>query len=76
VSEDDRVHFKAIALTRVLDNAMEITEGITASDRIINNPSAALLEGDKVIIVTPAPGYELTDEPQPKDSSISKVTSK
>jgi len=61
VDGDDRVHFKPITMTRVIDNAMEITEGISASDRIINNPSAALLEGDKVIIVTPAPGYELTD---------------
>jgi len=76
VGEDDRVHFKPIAVTRVLDNAMEITEGISASDRIINNPSAALLEGDRVVIVTPVPGYQLTDEPPPKDSSIKEVTSK
>ena len=76
VGEDDRVHFKPIAVTRVLDNAMEITEGISASDRVINNPSAALLEGDKVVIVTPVPGYQLTDEPPPKDSSIKEVTSK
>jgi RND family efflux transporter MFP subunit len=76
VGEDDRVHFKPIAVTRVLDNAMEITEGISASDRIINNPSAALLEGDRVVIVTPVPGYQLTDEPPPKDSSIKEVTPK
>jgi hypothetical protein len=76
VSEDDRVHFKPIAVTRVLDNAMEITEGISASDRIVNNPSAALLEGDKVVIVTPAPGYQITDESSPKDSSSTKATSK
>ena len=75
VSEDNRVHFKSIAVNRVLDNAMEITEGISASDRIINNPSAALLEGDKVRIVTPAPGYQITDEPLPKDSSTTKATS-
>jgi RND family efflux transporter MFP subunit len=56
---EDRVHFKPIAITRVLDNAMEITEGISATDRIINNPSAALLEGDKVVIVTATPGYDL-----------------
>ncbi len=36
-----------------------MTEGISTSDRIVNNPSAALLEGDKVRIVTPAPGYDL-----------------
>ncbi len=59
VGEGDRVHFKAIAMSRVLDNAIEVTEGISASDQIINNPSAALLEGDKVRIVTPAEGYEI-----------------
>ncbi|MDC8450385.1 MAG: efflux RND transporter periplasmic adaptor subunit [Nitrospira sp.] len=62
VSDDDHVHFKPITMSRVLDNVMEITDGITEKDRIINNPSAALLEGDKVVIVTPAPGYELSDE--------------
>ena len=76
VSEDDHVHFKPIAVTRVLDNAMEITEGITASDRIINNPSAALLEGDRVVIVTPAPGYQIEVEPSVKDSPMKEVTSK
>lgn len=59
VGEGDRVHFKAIAMNRVLDNAIEVTEGISASDQIINNPSAALLEGDKVRIVTAAEGYEI-----------------
>jgi len=76
VSEDDRVHFKPITMTRVLDNAIEVTEGISASDRIINNPSAALLEGDKVVIVTPRPGYEITDEPSSKEPSTTKAASK
>jgi RND family efflux transporter MFP subunit len=78
VSEDNHVHFKQIAITRVLDNAMEITEGISATDRIINNPSAALLEGDPVIIVTPAAGYQyLSTEGVPaKEPSSKEVTSK
>jgi hypothetical protein len=76
VSEDDRVHFKPIAVNRVLDNAMEITDGISASDRIVNNPSAALLEGDKVVIVTPAPGYQIEVEPSVKDSPMKEVTPK
>jgi hypothetical protein len=78
VSEDNHVHFKQIAITRVLDNAMEITEGISASDRIINNPSAALLEGDPVIIVTPAAGYQyLSKDGVPaKEPSSKEVTSK
>jgi len=73
VGEGDLVHFKAITVTRVLDNAMEIAEGISVGDRIINNPSAALLDGDKVIIVTPAPGYEMADAPPPKDLPTTKA---
>ena len=76
VSEDDHVHFKPITITRVLDNLMEITEGISEGDRIINNPSAALLEGDQVIIVTPTPGYQNTAEPPQMDLSIKEVPSK
>ena len=47
VTEDDRVHFKPITVSKLLDNAVEVAEGISTSDRIVNNPSAALLEGDK-----------------------------
>ena len=76
LNEDDHVHFKSVFITRVLDNKMEITEGISETDRIINNPSAALLEGDKVVIVTPRPGYEITDEPSSKEPSTTKAASK
>jgi RND family efflux transporter MFP subunit len=76
VGEDDHVHFKPIAVTRVLDNAMEITEGISESDRIINNPSSALLEGEKVIIVTPATGYQIEVEPSVKELPTAKATAK
>ncbi len=59
VTEDDRVHFKPIEVTKILDNVIELTSGIAESDRIINNPSAALLEGDQVRVVTPAAGYDI-----------------
>jgi len=59
VTEDSRVHFKPIEVTKILDNVIELTSGISESDRIINNPSAALLEGDQVRIVTPAAGYDI-----------------
>jgi RND family efflux transporter MFP subunit len=55
VAEDDRVHLQPITVSKLMDTSIEVTEGLSASDRIINNPSAALLEGDKVRIVTPAP---------------------
>ncbi|WNM62933.1 efflux RND transporter periplasmic adaptor subunit [Candidatus Nitrospira neomarina] len=76
LTDDDRVHFKSITVGKILDATVEVTEGITPTDRIVNNPSAALLENDQVRIVTPAPGYNRlnTDAPMPKaqiDASIS-----
>lgn len=59
LTEDDRVHFKSFVMAKMFDNYVEVKDGISESDRIINNPSAALLEGDKVRIVTPAAGYDL-----------------
>ncbi len=65
VSEDDRVHLKSIAVSKLMDNAVEVAEGIASGDRIVNNPSAGLLEGKKVRIVTPAPGYDLVTPESP-----------
>ena len=78
VTEDDRVHFQTITVSRLLDSAVEVAEGISTSDRIVNNPSAALLEGDKVRIVTPAPGYDLaqTESPTAKDQSPKEQSQK
>ena len=58
-------------MSKLFANAVEVAEGISASDRIVNNPSAALLEGDKVRVVTPAPGYDLvgTEAPGSKEQS-------
>jgi len=65
VTEDDRVHFKSITVSKLLDNIIEVAEGISPSDRIVNNPRATLLEGDQVRIVTPAPGYKLVADEVP-----------
>jgi len=59
VKDDERVHMQPITVSRLLDNAVEVADGISADDRIVNNPSAALLDGDKVRVVTPAAGYDL-----------------
>lgn len=69
VDDDNIVHFKPIKITRILDATVELTEGVSTEDRIINNPSAAILEGDKVSIVTPAPGYDLINVPKEPGSS-------
>jgi RND family efflux transporter MFP subunit len=70
VTEDNRVHFKPIIVSKILDATVEVTGGIDTTDRIVNNPSAALLEGDKVRIVTPAAGYDLVGKEE--SSSIDK----
>ncbi|HEU4686466.1 MAG TPA: efflux RND transporter periplasmic adaptor subunit [Nitrospira sp.] len=62
VTDDDRVHLKPIKVGKLMDQIVEVEEGLLATDRIINNPSAALLEGDKVRVVTPAPGYDLVNK--------------
>lgn len=74
VTEDNRVHFKPIEVTKILDNVIELTSGVSEDDRIINNPSAALLEGDPVRIVTPAPGYDIMNPQQAKmpEPTVSK----
>ena len=65
VAEDDQVHFKQITVARILDNVVEVTDGISTGDRIVNNPSAALLEGNKVRVVTPALGYDIVTKEGP-----------
>ncbi|HZS11418.1 MAG TPA: efflux RND transporter periplasmic adaptor subunit [Nitrospirales bacterium] len=59
VTADDRIHFKPITVSKLMDQLVEVAEGLSPNDRVINNPSAALLEGEKVRVVTPAPGYDL-----------------
>jgi hypothetical protein len=36
---------------------VQVTSGLAAGDRLVNNPPAGLLEGQSVQPVTPAPGY-------------------
>jgi multidrug efflux pump subunit AcrA (membrane-fusion protein) len=69
VTEDDRVHLKPISVSQFMDTVIEVAEGISTSDRIVDNPSAALLEGDKVRVVAPEPGYGLvgTETPVPTE---------
>lgn len=74
VGEDDRIHLKPLTVSKLMDQFVEVAEGLSASDRIVNNPSAALLEGDKVRVVTPASGYDLlntTASESPKPAQVS-----
>jgi hypothetical protein len=68
VTEDGRVHYKPITVSKFMDQFIEVAEGLSAGDHIINNPVAALLEGDKVRVVTPEPGYVGTETPAPTEA--------
>jgi len=57
VTLDNKVHFKKIKINKILDTIVEIIEGITQEDKIIDNPRASFLEGDPVRIVKPRDGY-------------------
>jgi RND family efflux transporter MFP subunit len=61
VGKDDRVHLQDVTVSKLMDQDVEVAGGLSANDRIINNPSAALLEGDEVRVVKPAPGYDLVN---------------
>jgi len=46
-------------VAKLLDNIIEVKESISSGDRVVNNPTAALLDGSQVRVVTPEPGYDL-----------------
>lgn len=71
LTEDNRVHLKPITVRNLMDSAVEVAEGLSASDRLINNPLHTLLEGDKVRIVTPRPGYDLVTAEEPEATTPS-----
>jgi membrane fusion protein (multidrug efflux system) len=52
-----RVHLQNITLGLNLGNSVQVLAGLKKTDRVINNPSLGLLEGEQVKIVQPAPGY-------------------
>lgn len=73
VKEESRVHLQPITVSKLMDKAVEVEEGLSADDRVINNPSAALHDGATVRIVTPEPGYDLgTGDTQAPESRAPK----
>ncbi|GBQ19983.1 efflux RND transporter periplasmic adaptor subunit [Gluconacetobacter sacchari] len=59
---NDVVHYRDIQVGRMADAETDVTSGISPSDRIINNPPADLLEGQKVHVVQPVKGYDESSE--------------
>ena len=71
LTEDDRVHYKRIAIGRLNAHTIDVAAGLSANDRIINNPSNALLEGDKVRAVTPTSADDRPNTPEPSSEQSS-----
>ncbi|WP_239479028.1 efflux RND transporter periplasmic adaptor subunit [Lichenicola cladoniae] len=62
-----RVHLQAVTLGRNLGTAVQILSGIKKTDRIVNNPSMGLLEGETVKVVEPVHGYSAASaQPAPE----------
>lgn len=73
LTEDERIHIQPIKVQHFHARALEVT-GISKTDRIVDNPSAYLLEGTKVrVIDKPAEGYiksPLKSHQEPGESGL------
>ncbi|GBF38547.1 efflux RND transporter periplasmic adaptor subunit [Leptospira johnsonii] len=76
VTENNKIHFKPITVNKIIDSIIEVRDGVSASDRIVNNPSASLLEGDEVRVVEPRMGYSDTNISKKENSNHQPVASK
>ncbi|WP_321871558.1 efflux RND transporter periplasmic adaptor subunit [Paraburkholderia tropica] len=56
VDANNRVHLQNVKLGLNLGQTVQVTSGLTTSDRVIVSPSAGILDGQQVQIVTGVPG--------------------
>jgi|GEM_PF-58056 len=54
VSADNTVHLQKVLIGRDFGNEVEILKGLKGKEKLVNNPSDLLQDGDKVQIVQPA----------------------
>jgi len=57
VDAQNHVHLQNVTLGQNLGQTVQVTSGLSAGDKLVNNPPAGLLEGQAVQAVTPVPGY-------------------
>jgi membrane fusion protein (multidrug efflux system) len=62
VGPDDTVHLQDVKLGLNLGQTVQVVSGLKPTDRLVVNPSAGILEGEKVRIVTGAPGVALASQ--------------
>jgi membrane fusion protein (multidrug efflux system) len=69
VDAQNHVHLQNVTLGQNLGQTVQVTSGVSANDRLVNNPPAGLLEGQSVQAVTPAKGYAATTPTQDQPAS-------
>ena len=57
VDAHNRVHLQDVTLGLNLGRNVQVTGGLKPEDRLVNDPSAGLLEGETVQVAQPAKGY-------------------
>ena len=70
VRPDDTVHLQDIKLGLNLGQTVQVIAGLKPTDRLINNPSAGLLEGEAVHVVPGAPGIAPDAQFRTSDSAL------
>jgi RND family efflux transporter MFP subunit len=65
VGAGDRIHLQDVSLGNDLGLDVEVRSGLTATDKIVANPSLGLLEGQQVKIAQPTQGYEAAGKSEP-----------
>ena len=75
VDSDDQVHLQDVKLGLNLGQNVQIMGGLKPDDRLINDPSAGELEGQKVHVVSGAPGIAPAPKFQTATARPKAVTS-
>jgi membrane fusion protein (multidrug efflux system) len=65
VDQENHVHLHDVTLGQNLGKIVQVTSGLAAGDKLVNNPPAGLLEGQSVQPVTPTPGYAAGSQKPP-----------
>lgn len=64
VDSSNRIVLRKVKVGRNLGKNVEILSGIQPTDRVVNNPSAGLLDGEQVRVVPATKGYNQTETSQ------------
>jgi hypothetical protein len=72
---DDRVTLKPVAVGRNLGNRVEIESGLSALDRLVDNPLESTQTGDKVAVANPTPNAVARDSTASVKAAPSKSPS-